>query len=185
MGEQVSKPLWKQLLVPITLVIIFVLLVWGVYRIQRSFQVQPNLDVAIPEISNTQEDSINLTGKTASDATVTINDKKIAVNKDGNFTYLYILNPGENKIIFKAKKDSSEPTTVEKIVVREPKPIVTTSPSSGPSLQNVSNNSGLTTSGPAENIGIIGLAGIIISSGLYFKSLKKAKKIIPSYKLFT
>jgi len=177
-----SKTLLKEILVPITLIIIFGLLIWGVIKIQDSFQVKPNLEVRIPEISNTTEESINLTGKTLSKAAVTVNGKKVVVDKSGNFSYLFLLNPGENKIVFKAQNGASDPNTVEKIVIREQKPLT--------AVLGNSNSSGqagtpLTSSGPNENIGILGLIGLVFSLGLYSKSRKIGKKDDLKYKLFT
>ena len=184
MNDQPTTPLWRQALVPIILLVIFVFAIWGVIKLQNSFKEQPKLNVSLPDISSSTEPSIGVTDKVTPKSEVTVNGKKVAVDEDGNFSYLYTLSSGENKLIFKAKKNN-EVTTVEKIVKNET-PAATTAPNkNGSTSSTVVSASSLANSGPVENVGIVGLLGIILSLYFYRKSKKQHQGILTSRKLFT
>jgi hypothetical protein len=181
MGNQTSMSIWKQLLVPVVLLIIFSLAIWGIVRLQKNFQEQPTLDVSLPDISTSTEENINITGKVTSKAELMVNNKKILVDKDGNFSYLLALNQGENKVVFKAKQGQSDPVIVEKIINREAKAVK--APAAGAPSETVKAES-LAASGPAENMGIVGLAGLLLSYLIYRKTAKGRFNLV-SRKLFT
>jgi hypothetical protein len=180
MNEQAQTPIWRQLLIPLVLLIVFVIAVWGVINLQGSLKAEPKLDVSLPDLSTSTEGNVNIAGKVTPKTDVSVNDKAISVGDDGNFSYIYVLSPGENKLIFKAEKDGKE-AAVEKIVTYSAP--VANKPSQ--SIGGAEGTDSLATSGPAENVGILGLVGVISSLWLYLRSRKKQLSSIPTYKIFT
>ncbi len=67
----------------------------------------PNLDISSPQdgasFSGSRSRQISIVGKTESRSTVTINDRIVAVDIDGNFSYFTTLTDGENKFTLKAR----------------------------------------------------------------------------------
>ncbi len=183
MNEQAPTPVWRQLIIPVILLIIFVFAIWGIINLQNSMKTKPKLDVSLPDISTSTEGNVNLGGKVAPGSKLTVNDKTIPVDDEGNFTYLYTLSSGENKLTFKVTK-GSESATVEKIVNYTPASVA-----AQPEAQPVSPVAGadgtLASSGPAENIALLGLVGIIFSGYLYHKSRSKSLSSVSSSKIFT
>lgn len=169
------------MIIPFAFIIVFILAIWGVVSVQKSFEAPPALDVSIPEISKTQKDEINLTGKTTPGAEITINDKKITIDKEGKFSYLYVLNNGENKVIFESKKGSSKPTILDRTVIREQEVLLPPVVIKEAEKTNLARETNLSPSGPTDNLGIVGLAGIIGSLIFYYKTKKTQKKRNFSY----
>lgn len=176
-----NRSILKEILVPIILVVVFITAVLSVVMYQSNNQ-PPKLSVSIPEASATSNSNINILGKTDKGAKVTIDNTKVNVDKNGNFSFTYTLRQGKNNIIFKAKKGSSKTTTLTREVTREipAVPVATVQTTPKPIV-----NGRLATSGPDQNIGIFGLAGIMGSLLLYRKTKKKNQSQIAAFETFT
>lgn len=61
--------------------------------------------------------AFNLVGKTTPGSLVTVNASQVFSDSNGNFSYLYSLSDGENKITFEASDEAGNKSVIEKIVV--------------------------------------------------------------------
>lgn len=173
------EPFWRQLIVPIFLVVIFMIAIWGVLRLQAP-STPPSINVSLPNTLTTDSNNVVITGKTTSGANLTINGSTIKVN-DGKFSDKVGLKAGQNTITFIASQDSKT-TTITRVVTysvpvaKAPVPIVTVT---------VPGSNNLAKTGPDQNIGIIGLTGILISLFIYRKTKKPKADKGPKFKTFT
>ena len=170
-------PLWRSVIIPILLVIIFIVALWGVISLQASTE-KPSLTISLPNSSSTNQSTISINGKTAPSADLTINGHKITVDINGNYSDQIRLNPGQNTFTFKAKQDNSKTTTITRTVTRV-MPVVQ---APQPAVPTPTTNKNLAATGPTENIGIVGLVGILLSLYLYLKTRKRTNK---TYRIFT
>lgn len=85
---------------------------------------KPNLQVIEPTDNKTQsggDRKVKISGKTDdSDTTVTINDKQVYVNSDGNFSDTRDLNDGENQIIVIATNKFGNVNLISRKVIFNP-----------------------------------------------------------------
>lgn len=82
----------------------------------------PSLDVTSPSDNQTISDDnniVNVSGKSDSDTTVTVNDRLVVVQSDGSFTYQYPLNQGENKLKIVATDVAGNQTIIDRTVKYE------------------------------------------------------------------
>jgi hypothetical protein len=166
----------SQIIIPVVILILFVIGIYGVVRLRNNIgnNNPPTLSVNVEENSKTTNDKLVLSGTTSAQD-ITVNGNKVDVDKEGNFSYQVPLNPGENKITATATANGKT-TTLERTIVREGT-VAATPPPGGAQ--------GLTESGPAENIGIVGLTGLIIAGYYYLRSRSRHQHQKVSYKLFT
>lgn len=175
-------PLWKTLMIPIILLVVFILAIFGVLKLQESFKKPLKLEVSLPDSTTTTEEKINVTGSITKGALLKINDETITTDTEGNFSYQSYLSPGENKISFITESANSEPVTVVKYVTRNGPSLIT---DIGTPAKAAKRTDSLSSSGPKETIGFIGLTGIIFSLYIFGISRKKKSKSLSDYKLFT
>jgi cytoskeletal protein RodZ len=93
---------------------LFVFLFFGYLFIQyQSYNNPPNLIILEPiEGLVTNNNQINVSGKTDSDAVVSINSVKIALNSAGEFNTKITLSPGSNSIIIEAVKKNGKSKSI-------------------------------------------------------------------------
>lgn len=98
------------------LVVFFVLLMlFGYIAFQYRYVVlHPPLDITSPKNSVVSTREIIIVGKTDPNATVTIDENPVAIEKNGVFTKNVSLFEGENVIIIKATNRVGKETTIEK-----------------------------------------------------------------------
>jgi hypothetical protein len=101
------------------------------------------------------------------------------MDKDGNFSASVNLNNGENKLQVVAKNDSKQAEASKTVVKEESKSVAG---SATGSAQNPTASNNLNQSGPAENIGVVGLAAIFMSL-IYYKEKKRGFSQ-PRFKLY-
>jgi hypothetical protein len=78
----------------------------------------PKLVITNPaENEVTDSMQIDVKGLTDSDAMLTVNGKDITVYSDGSFKGFVDLNPGENTLVFEAKRPGGDPMTREITVI--------------------------------------------------------------------
>ena len=162
-----NRSILSQILVPVLILILFVVGIYGVVRLRNNIDKEPTLDVSVEDNSATTNDTLDLAGTTSA-RDLTINNNKVNVANDGSFSYQVILNKGANKLTFVATTNGKS-TTIERTITRE--------------VVSVPSSDNLTDSGPAENIGIVGLTGLIFAGYYYLASKRRNTKT--SYKLFT
>jgi len=161
----------SQILIPIAILILFVVGIYGVVKVRNNAGGNaPSLSVNVEDKSTTTNDKLLLSGSTDGKE-LSVNGNKVDVGSDGTFTYQLPLVAGANKITFSATSNGKT-TTVERTITRQV--AVTKQPQTG---------GGLSNSGPAENVGIIGLTGLVLAVFYYFRSRNKGDR--DGYKLFT
>lgn len=204
-SHRFKKTYWKEIITPILLIIFLGAVIFGIYQLKEVLTKPPYLEVNLPENSKTTDDRITIVGETEREASLKINSQEIEINNDGGFSHELDLNVGENKIILSTEKQGTEATIIERTVTREEivsvesigeeetvlgadtyleeetaAPLIVTQAEAPVVTEDLS------TSGPAETGGIVGL--VLISFALYFyRKSRKAIKIgqTTSYKLFT
>jgi|GEM_PF-6544689 len=175
--EQGKTSVWKALIVPGVIILLFVLAILGIVFIRGQFTDEIKVETALPEISTTTEEKTTITGKTDPKATLIINGEKVRLEKNGDFRHVIILKSGENKIVLESRKgDNSK--SISRVIVRETQEPIATN-TSGNSFYSGE----LANSGPKENFAIFIITALSISVVFYYKSLLGLKK--PSYKHFT
>ena len=170
-----ERKAWQELLILAVILILFVFAFMNVSKLKNKFAKAPTLTSNISEMSSVSEENITITGKTDSGVTLTINNKEIEEDKDGNFSTVMSLTVGENKMNITAKNKANKTTTLEKTIIRIVSQVNTNTEviEEMPGSSVVSQVSGdLASSGPTENMGIVGLSLIFLSLFVYFKSLK-------------
>jgi len=177
---------------PVFLMILFVIGVFGVVSLSNSMKNPPKLTISGSKEVTTTADKVMISGTTDPKADLDINEKKVAVDKNGGFTYTTgTLKEGTQTFEVVASRLFASRT--EKIKVTKntlaPKvstsPVVTSTPSAATSKKStVTTESGTPTSGPAESVfGAFGLTLLAFSVYAYKKSLKIANQT--TYKSFT
>lgn len=97
----------------------------------------PDLEISLPDENLntvTQEDNhLDIKGKTEPMAIVSINDFRAIVNLEGDFSYQYPLNGGENKIKIIAADKAGNETVIERTINWEPpEGVLTPTPATSP-----------------------------------------------------
>ncbi len=168
-----GRKVWQELLILAIILIIFVYAFINVSKLQNKFAASPSLTSNLSELSTVSSEIITISGKTDKGVVLTLNDKEIEEDDNGNFSTTINLNNGENKIVLSAKNKNGKTSTIEKTITK----LVVQSPTTTtvPSKSVLSSQAGadLAASGPAENMGILGLVLIILSVYIYSKSISK------------
>lgn len=88
----------------IGIVLAFLLLFFGYLFLQyNSYTSPPNLVITKPlEGESLNTNKIQVTGKTETDAVVSVNNQKVALSANGEFTTTLLLSPGVNSIIIES-----------------------------------------------------------------------------------
>lgn len=101
----------------------FTIFFFGYLFIQyKTYTSPPNLTVSTPlEGEIIAEDKIQVKGKTDTDAVVSINNIKIAVNENGEFSTTLVLPPGVNSIIVESVSKYGKKNTITRTIQVEEK----------------------------------------------------------------
>ena len=205
-NKTARKSHWKEIFLPVFLIVFFGAAIFGVYLLKNYLTEPPLLEVNLPESSQTIDERVTIVGETDKEAILKINDQEIEINNDGGFSHEFDLQTGENKIFITAENKASKITKVERKIEREEIVTITeTLPESEAVLGTDTftedqmalslietqttepvMTEDLSTSGPKETLGVIGITFVILTLGLYRKSRKTTAKIGQAgYKLFT
>lgn len=105
-----------------TLSVAAVILLFSLYLVFSyiQFNQPPKLKVNWPIESAINNQVINLTGITDSEATIRVNQDLIIIDNDGNFNKEITLIDGDNKIVIESKSPSGKSTFEEKIIKYSP-----------------------------------------------------------------
>jgi cytoskeletal protein RodZ len=98
-------------------VIIFILVVGYLFIQYRAAFLPPSLEITAPKTDSTTSQEITVTGKTDSNATVTINDQQVAPSSDGTFSKQITLFPGSTTISIKATNRFGKVSTIQRNIV--------------------------------------------------------------------
>lgn len=100
------------------IIAVFLLLFFGYLFLQfRSYTNPPNLNIIKPaegEIFSTGK--IQVAGKTDEDAVISVNNQKIALTQNGEFTTALLLSPGVNSIIIESTSKYGKTRTVTRTI---------------------------------------------------------------------
>lgn len=87
----------------------------------RSFSGAPDLEVFTPEDNQvTDNEILDITGRTERDSVVYINNQRIILNTDGTFATSIKLNPGLNTLSFSATNSLGNAAEISKTVIYRP-----------------------------------------------------------------
>lgn len=78
--------------------------------------ITPYLQVDLPEVYSTTSQIVNITGKTTSGCSVSLNGVPISVGNDGSFSYKLTLSSYETNLIISSKAKTGEETTVYRTI---------------------------------------------------------------------
>lgn len=163
---------WKEVIIVVFLIILFIVAVFGIMGLRRNRAAAPTLEVNIEDVTYTDQEKIQVTGKVDKGSNLKVNEENVVVDADGNYSFEQKLNDGENKIKLEAEK-SGKVTTVEKTIVRQTAAEKDVNGTTTPSLDSNPANGDLNESGPAENVmGVLGLTAIFLAYRYYLKSKK-------------
>lgn len=161
-----GKDIWKEFAAPMALLILFVIAIFGVFGLTKTMTKKPELSLSSGDNIVTDQSEVPVTGVVKNTSKLTVNDTPVAVGQDGSFSTSVPVSIGENNVSVVAG-DSPKVTQNVK-VTREEVAKATTSASVD------ANGNDLTTSGPAENaMGSVGLAAIVVSLAIYYKSRRQ------------
>lgn len=105
-------------LVVVSMVLIFFGYLWFEYRY---LILSPSLDVKYPPDQITvQEETVNVKGLIDPEATLSINNQEVAIEKNGEFGAEIKLTEGTNKLSIEAKSKIGKVTKVERTVFLQP-----------------------------------------------------------------
>ena len=126
--EGISKPLnvpfvrfTPQTIILITLLSFIILLFTYLFFQYQAFTGPPNLTISKPqegEIVSSEE--VQIVGKTDPDAVVSINNQKIAVAQNGEFSLKLTLSPDTNTIVIEATSKYGKKKTVKRTIQVQP-----------------------------------------------------------------
>lgn len=122
--EGITKPLNEPLLrfTPQTIILAilfsFIALLFTYLFIQyQAFTGPPNLTISKPQEGEiVASEEVQITGKTDPDAVVSINNQKIAVSVNGEFSLKLILGPDTNTIVIEATSKYGKKKTVKRTI---------------------------------------------------------------------
>jgi hypothetical protein len=159
-----AKDIWKEFAVPFMLLILFVVAIFGVLNLTKNVAKPPVITLSSSDEIVTDQTSVPVSGTVKNTNVLTINNKAVTLNKDGNFNTNIPVNIGENSISIVAGNSTKVTQTVKVTREEVAKAIIATSTS----------GTGLATSGPAENLmGSIGFGAIVVSLLIYRKSKRR------------
>jgi hypothetical protein len=168
---------WYELFVPVFLLGLFVLALFGVYRFKGDLIKAPLLTVESGNEIVTSEDSLTIKGTTEKNVgKLLINGSKVEPDNVGNFTTNVPLNSGQNQIKVVAYNYEMNKSVKEINVTREVKSESVLGSNSGQS-QSVTPSTQMTemsSSGPEENIAVLGIS-ILVTLLVFNYDLKKSK----------
>jgi cytoskeletal protein RodZ len=98
-------------------VIIVILAVSILFFQYRAAFLPPPLTVSSPQSDSTTSQDVTVTGKTDSNATITINDQQVAPNPDGTFSKHITLFPGHETITVKAANRFGKENRIQRDVL--------------------------------------------------------------------
>lgn len=159
-----GSDIWKAMAMPMGLLVLFVVALFGVYGITKNLRKPPTIDIISGSEIVTDQAEVPVTGVVHNTGKLKINDKDVTVAADGGFSAVVPVSVGENTISIAAGNNSQAKTTIK--VTREvvAKSITATSTTSG----------NLTTSGPVETVmGSFGLASLVLSMIVYRRSVRQ------------
>lgn len=168
-----EKSTLSQIIIPIIILILFIVGIYGVLRLRDSIAQPPEVTVNVEDEAVVTQETYVVTGTTEAEE-LYINNNKVEIAEDNSFSYQVPLVVGENTITVKATSNGKT-TEFTKTITRTA-PVAKTPPATSAN--------DLSDSGPAENIGIVGLAGTILAGYLYTRT-RGRKQAKVSYKLFT
>lgn len=94
-----------------------ILIIGGVFARQiYIFYTAPPLDVTTPKEAAQVASPVKIEGKTAADATVSVNNTSITVKPDGTFNSQLQLSPGDHNLVITATSRSNKKRTVYRLI---------------------------------------------------------------------
>lgn len=103
----------ESLLIIVVLLLLFAGFLFFQYR---SAFIAPPLTVVSPKANAVVSQDITISGRTDSEATVTVNNQAVSIDKNGEFTKMLTLFPGKAMLVIKAKNRFGKETTVQREV---------------------------------------------------------------------
>lgn len=154
---------WKAFAVPLGLLVVFVIAIFAVTNLTRNLTKPPVIDLISGNEIVTDQTEVPVTGVLHNSSVMKINGKEVPVNKDGGFSAVVPVSPGENTIEIVAGNKSQVRATV-KVTREEVNKGIIASNTVGSDLSN---------SGPVETVlGSFGLAAILMSLVVYRRSTR-------------
>lgn len=102
----------------ISIITLFLILFFGYLLFQyKSYTSPPDLEVTKPlEGEVVQNSKIEVAGKTDADAIISVNNQKIALSTNGEFTTTLLLSPGINSIVIESTSKYGKKRTVTRTI---------------------------------------------------------------------
>ena len=165
-----SRDIWKEVAVPLFLLVLFVLAFWGVFGVSKTLTKTPVIELISSDQIVTDQSEVPVTGVVRNTKTLRINGQDIPVADDGSFSTMVPVNLGENTLELAAGKEGQTRATVS--VTRESVAKAITATNTETTAPVTATTDNLADSGPVETfLGSIGLAAILVSSIVYRRSV--------------
>jgi len=103
----------------------------------RAVFLSPSLQVSSPKQDAVLSQNVVVSGKTDSDATVTINNASVSVNSDGTFVKKMTFFSGQGELVIKATNRFGKETMVQRAVTINNNSLLISCLTSKPSYANV------------------------------------------------
>jgi hypothetical protein len=168
---------WYELFVPIFLLGLFVLALFGVYKFKGNLIKAPLLTVESGNEIITSEDSLTVKGTTEKNVSkLLINGSKVEPDSAGNFTANVPLVSGQNQIKVVAYNYEMNKSVREVNVTKETKSesVLGSNSEQSQSVEPSTQVTEMSNSGPTENIAVLGIS-ILVTLLAFNYDLKKSK----------
>lgn len=160
-----GKDLWKEFAMPLMLMVLFVVALFGVYGLSNTFSKAPTIELISGSDIVTDQADVPITGVVKNTSKLSANGREVSVSADGGFSTVIPVSLGENNVELVAGDKNQAKTNVR--IVREEVAKAITATNTGIT------SSDLADSGPVETFfGSFGLAALILSLVVYRRSVR-------------